>query len=317
MGGEIGFSSEAGRGSTFHFSFEANVDDGYKQQPPDIPGIRSALLLAEKGKSRDFLQNTLSARNIRCHCIDALPSPSELRSFMNKSFDVIIADQCLPGAKGLDALRQIRHDFEATGAMVPSFILLHKAVSEPGLAESCDKLRVRARLVKPVKPDVLMRLLGEIGQDAVREGPAEIAHEEKPDDRLSQKDAPVILIVEDVQINRILIKTLLKKALPKAVILEAVNGEEAINVHQRDKQLDLVLMDIQMPVMNGLDATSRIRGMEKDSGRRTPIVALTAGVVKGEKEKCLEAGMDDFLSKPINRELLRKILRKYTGLSES
>jgi CheY-like chemotaxis protein/nitrogen-specific signal transduction histidine kinase len=123
-----------------------------------------------------------------------------------------------------------------------------------------------------------------------------------------KNEQPKILIVEDNKINMLLTKTLLKQIIPKSTIYESIDGEKAI-VKAIETNPDIIFMDIQMPLVNGYEATKQIRelGLSKD----TLIIALTAGTVVGEKEKCIEAGMDDYLSKPIVKKTLKGILEKW------
>jgi PAS domain S-box-containing protein len=118
-----------------------------------------------------------------------------------------------------------------------------------------------------------------------------------------------VLLVEDNKINMLLIKTMIKKLLPLVEIIEAVDGNEGVIAHQKHEP-DLILMDIQMPVLNGYEATTKIRTLETGSNR-TPIIALTAGIVSDERKKCFEAGMDDFLTKPIMKEVLEFTITKW------
>ncbi|MFV8335597.1 ATP-binding protein [Flavobacterium sp. RSP29] len=117
-----------------------------------------------------------------------------------------------------------------------------------------------------------------------------------------------ILVVEDNKINMLLVKTLLKSILPGCVILEAFDGKKAIKLYKKEN-LDLILMDIQMPHKNGYETTAEIKQLKKYNN--IPIIALTAGIMLGEKEKCLESGMDDYVSKPIIRSNLEKVLFKW------
>ncbi len=117
-----------------------------------------------------------------------------------------------------------------------------------------------------------------------------------------------ILIVEDNKINMLLAKTLVKKILPNGTIYEAINGKEAVDKYDILKP-DLILMDVQMPVMNGYEATKEIRKHKK--GKHIPIIALTAGTIVGEREKCLDAGMNDYASKPIVKEVLESMISKW------
>jgi CheY-like chemotaxis protein len=117
-----------------------------------------------------------------------------------------------------------------------------------------------------------------------------------------------VLIVEDNNINSLLAKTLLKKILPNAKIINVSNGLEALEKVLETK-IDIIFMDIQMPVMNGYEATIEIR--KQEAGKNLPIIALTAGTVVGEKEKCLEIGMNDYISKPIIKGSLEEIVSKW------
>ncbi|OAB30446.1 His Kinase A (phospho-acceptor) domain-containing protein [Flavobacterium fryxellicola] len=117
-----------------------------------------------------------------------------------------------------------------------------------------------------------------------------------------------ILVVEDNKINMLLVRTLLKSILPGCLILEASDGEKAIKMYKK-KKLDLILMDIQMPHKNGYQTTAEIKHLKKYNN--IPIIALTAGILFGEKEKCLESGMDDYVSKPIIRCNLEEVLYKW------
>ena len=121
----------------------------------------------------------------------------------------------------------------------------------------------------------------------------------------------VILVAEDVCVNMMLTKVLLSKLFHNPVILEAENGKVAIQKY-RDFNPDLVLMDVQMPEMDGFEATIEIRKLERASGRHVPIIALTAAAMKEEMEKCYEVGMDDYITKPVDMKKLKAILERYS-----
>ncbi|HOD10437.1 MAG TPA: ATP-binding protein, partial [Flavobacterium sp.] len=118
----------------------------------------------------------------------------------------------------------------------------------------------------------------------------------------------IIYVVEDNKINMLLAKTLVKQVIPNATIIECENGKEIFD-HLETSKPDLILMDIQMPIMNGYEATAEIR--KNIDLAKVPIIALTAGIVVGEKEKCIEAGMNDYISKPIDKENLKNILSNW------
>ncbi|MDE3253627.1 MAG: response regulator, partial [Bacteroidota bacterium] len=122
-----------------------------------------------------------------------------------------------------------------------------------------------------------------------------------------------VLIAEDGEVNMMLAKIIIKRIAPNAAILEAVNGQEAVELYKNELP-DIVFMDIQMPEMNGYEATRMIRQMQ--TNQRIPIVAITAGTVKGEREKCLAAGMDDFISKPIVENSVFNVFNKWFEVNE-
>jgi CheY-like chemotaxis protein len=119
-----------------------------------------------------------------------------------------------------------------------------------------------------------------------------------------------ILIAEDVAMNMLLVKFLLAKLIPHAEIIEAVNGAVAVQ-KWLDEKPDIILMDMQMPEMDGIDSTLKIRALEYKTKHKTPIIALTAGILKEEREKCFQAGMNDFLTKPIEQEKLFEVIKNY------
>lgn len=122
-----------------------------------------------------------------------------------------------------------------------------------------------------------------------------------------------VLIVEDNSVNRFLAVTLIKRIVPNAEIIEAKNGEEAIAIIN-NQCFDIILMDIQMPIMNGYEAATEIRKIPKY--KNVPIIALTAGILNGEREKCLEYGMNDYLSKPILAKDLQEMIQKWVLIKD-
>ena len=134
-----------------------------------------------------------------------------------------------------------------------------------------------------------------------------LENETKKDTVLFQNQLNVLL-VEDNLVNMYLAKTLLKRIIPNATIFEAVDGNEAILLFQKEA-INIILMDVQMPKKNGYDATIAIRNLEKE--QHIPIIALTAGIMNGEKAKCIEVGMNDFLSKPIIQTELHHVIQRW------
>ncbi|TCO07923.1 ATP-binding protein [Natronoflexus pectinivorans] len=136
---------------------------------------------------------------------------------------------------------------------------------------------------------------------------------EKAESRINKN--PNILLAEDVEMNMELLKNMIMKLAPEATFFEAFNGEEAVKIFTQNK-IDLVLMDIQMPILDGIDASKMIREKEEGDSKQTPIVAITAGVLQHEKERALAAGINDFLTKPFNSSTMMEVLKKHLSVTE-
>ena len=183
------------------------------------------------------------------------------------------------------------------------------------------ELGLRFRLIKPVKRSELMLRLREAfsGQIESDEKTSEVEKATQPprmEDKYPSKP-PLILVAEDNKLNMILICEVLKRIYPRVNIIEAANGKQALEKYQSNKP-DVILMDVQMPEMDGLSASRAIREMEQADPKlgHMPIIALTAGVTKGERETCLEAGMDDYLSKPVAQDRLEQMLSTFLSAAE-
>jgi CheY-like chemotaxis protein/HPt (histidine-containing phosphotransfer) domain-containing protein len=134
-------------------------------------------------------------------------------------------------------------------------------------------------------------------------------------DIIENEDAVTVLLAEDNEVNLMLARTIIKRVIPNVTLLEARNGKEALD-YCKTKLPDLIFMDVQMPEMNGYQATMSIREIEPE-GHHTPIIALTAGNVKSEREKCIEAGMDDFVVKPVVEKTIAVVLDKWLRFNQS
>jgi CheY-like chemotaxis protein len=163
-------------------------------------------------------------------------------------------------------------------------------------------------LVKPVKIQQMFAMLSQMPPKtkAITIEPEKNALIGLNGQRIVQSQ--VVLVAEDHKINMLLVKTFLSKILANVTIIEALDGKEAVRLYQETNP-DIIFMDIQMPHMNGYEATGQIRKLE--SGKRIPIIALTAGTVVGERERCLEAGMDDYLTKPVVKDTLEEAIKAW------
>jgi PAS domain S-box-containing protein len=287
MGSKLELISTPGRGSTFYFDLRLKSEQGEAIEWKDIDHIKKVLVVDDNENNRIIVNQMLLLKQIKC---DEAKNGFEALQFLARGieYDAIIMDYHMPYMDGLETIRKIRANFETEGKE-QQIILLHSSSDDEVLQNACNELNVVHRMVKPIKTEdiynVLSRLYKSESLPAATSKPIEVS---------TTADKVNILIAEDNAINMLLSKTLIRRIAPNAFIYEARNGLEAVE-YCRMNIPDLILMDIQMPEMNGYEATKSIRKL----GIVAPIIALTAGNVKSEKDKCLAAGMDDFLLKPI------------------
>ena len=308
MGSKIEIISEHGKGSSFFLTIETFYESGEKLQSNSLTDIHRVLVIDDNDSNRLILEHTFKNWGIEFAGIDNGLSALTLIK-KSQAFDVIIVDYHMPYMNGLDTIRMIREEFKMAPDKQP-VILLHSSSDDLGIYEECKKLGVRFNLTKPVKSQELFHYLKNIHTVP---GP-EVKEKEIISYRMVSEIAngmsPVILVAEDVVLNMLLVTTIIKQMIPNVTVLEANSGKEAFDMAVAINP-DLILMDVQMPEVSGIDCTIAIREHEKESGRHIPIIALTAGVIKGEKERCLQAGMDDFLTKPIDKIALHAMLDKH------
>ncbi len=322
MGGDVWVESVPGAGSTFHFSVRLNTTPEKcvrKIAPVSLAGKR-VIITDDNTTNLDILTNILGAAGMEVQGFlrgeDALQSVE--KSFKeNKLFDICVFDIMMPDMNGYDLAKKIRERF---GNSLP--MLAFSSLTE-GSAKTCQEVGFNGFLPKPIKRTKLYkmmeRLMGEAGEKPVDEASGIVTQHSMREDA---KYAMSILLAEDNPVNQKLAHSLLTKAGYHVTIVG--NGQEAVDRYTAEPdRFDIVLMDVQMPVLNGLDATGAIRQWEagKVSGgtdkeqppavRAVPIVAMTANAMKGDREKCLASGMDDYIAKPIKREIIFEILRKW------
>ncbi|WP_339881240.1 PAS domain S-box protein [uncultured Algoriphagus sp.] len=318
MNSKLQLVSEHGKGSTFYFDITLKTEMGEAIEWIDIERIKNVLIVDDNDNNRLIIRQMLLLKNIQS--VEA-PNGFEALQVLStgQHFDVILMDYHMPFMDGLETIRKIRKVFDEWGAEAP-IMLLHSSSDDHKIIETCKELNVHHRLIKPIKIQDFYHALSslyKVGTYGYKEVELELED--------SIKDF-TILVAEDNMVNMLLAKTIIKKIAPTATIHEVNNGLQAVE-YCKEQFPDIILMDVQMPVMNGYESTKNIRMLEKDT--HVPIIAFTAGNVKGEREKCVASGMDDFIMKPVVEETLALILNKWlshlnsnlstddsTGLSE-
>jgi CheY-like chemotaxis protein len=329
MGGEIGVRSELGSGSAFWFSLLAAADQSQLEADPpcgaDLDGLR-VLVVDDLEPNRRMLQQFLQRWKVQCELADsadaALPLLEAARA-AGREFDLAIVDHCMPGIDGEQFGRGLREQHRAD-AMA---LLMFSSSLESGAAERLGRLGFDGYLTKPL---VEAARLAEAIRDARSHRESVLADRtltmpaprfagptvdraststSAPASRAGAAGVPVLL-VEDNAVNRMLAEKFLEDL--GCTVELAEDGVDAVEREARGHYA-VIFMDCHMPRMDGFTATARIRERQAPLGRRTPIVALTAGVTPEERDKCLAAGMDDFVAKPIVLAELRQCLRRWTA----
>jgi signal transduction histidine kinase/CheY-like chemotaxis protein len=320
MGGKIWVESEEGCGSHFHFTVQFKPSKTVTHLPsalpsPQLQGVK-ALVVDDNHTNRRILDRMLASWGMMPRSVDsAAAALAELAAARrtNEPYRLIVTDMHMPEMDGFDLVGCIRKEPELTLAT----IVMLTSGSRSGDRDRCKSLGISEFLTKPIRMaelrDALLRVL-EASEDRLEVHAARIEITKPAAPLRAQGESLHILLAEDNAVNQLVATRLLQKRNHQVVL--AKNGLEALNAFGRE-EFDLVFMDVQMPEMDGMEATAKIREREKANGTHQLIVALTAHGMKGDRERCLEAGMDDFLTKPIIGEELDSILRKYAKKKDS
>jgi diguanylate cyclase (GGDEF)-like protein/PAS domain S-box-containing protein len=313
MGGEIGVDSEEGQGSTFWFKLPLKLAANTLPDLPALPQSARTLVVDGDEVSREILARYLATLNLSCSVAgDAIQARELLRAAArdNQPFDLVVVDLMMPGADSFALASAIK---EISSIKLPKLVML-TAFDQTGQRNRAFTEGFAAYLVKPVKKSLLFSTMEDVlGSRQLTEKERPVARGESQTDGLPYVGAN-ILIVEDSPINQKLTLAQLTKLGHQADVAE--NGRVALLALQQ-KTYDLVLMDCQMPVMDGFEATRAIRESEKGGGGHLPIIAMTANAMQGDRETCILAGMDDYLSKPVMMDELKvRLLRWLSGGTE-
>jgi signal transduction histidine kinase/CheY-like chemotaxis protein len=296
MGGRLWVESEPGKGSTFHFTPRFGVPAGAAPVPRPVRlHALPVLVVDDNATNRRILGEMLSHLGMRPQLVDGADAALKaLRGAVEAGdpFPLVLLDGSMPGMDGFGLAGNIRGRPELAGT---TLVMLTSA-GQPGDAARCRELGIQAYLIKPVKQSELLDAVFTALGVSAGDGPAPPAPAAPPIRRRLH-----VLLAEDNVVNQRLAVRLLEKH-GHTVSLTGT-GREALAALER-QSFDLILMDVEMPEMDGLEATAEIRRRERDTARHVPILAMTAHAMKGDRERCLEAGMDGYVSKPIQAQEL-------------
>ena len=314
MDGEIWVESEPGKGSTFSFTADFGLGKEKAKRRfasllPDLRGLK-ILVVDDNATSREILQDMLESFSFKVSlAVSGEEGIAELEGANeDKSFELVVMDWKMPGIDGIEASKRIKN--HKLLKKIPPIILV-TAYGREEVMEQAEQAGLEGFLLKPVNPSVLFDTIMQALGKEVPETSRVVQTKQQEVEELKSIQGARVLLVEDNEINQQVAREILEGA--GLIVVIANNGREAIESINRTA-FDAVLMDVQMPVMDGHQATQEIR---KDKRfQDLPIIAMTAHAMVGDREKSLEAGMNDHVSKPIDPDALYRTLRKWVDRSE-
>ncbi|MGW8302659.1 MAG: response regulator [Desulfobacterales bacterium] len=309
MGGKIWVESEHGRGSTF--SFTANFGLGKEKAKErfkpsqDLRGMK-VLVVDDNATSRDILQAMLESFTFEVSVAASGPEGiTELESAeKEKPFELVVMDWQMPGMDGIETSRRIKNN--TCLSKIPAIVMV-TAYGREEVMQQAEEVGLEGFLLKPVNPSMLFDTIMQAFGEAVTETSRVAQRQEQEAEALKHIRGAHVLLVEDNEINQQVAREILEGAGLNVTL--ATNGQEAIDAIQKN-EYDAVLMDVQMPVMDGYTATREIRNLKSEI-RNVPIIAMTAHAMAGDADKSIAAGMSDHVTKPIDPDQLFATLQKW------
>lgn len=319
MGGTIQIDSEPGVGSTFSFDIEVDFKKVDQSEIQKISRIKHVLFVDDDRAKATEVGKYFESWNMEFQTEEN--GLSALKAIKKEtSFDIIFVKYNMPFLDGIDTIRMMREKLGLSPEKQP-IVLLNQEADYAKIGTDAANLSIDYRLDYPIKVSELYKQLvavcdtyEHLNASKTHSVSDEVANVDEATSGTTTTKVHKIMIVEDYATNMLLATTLLGQLYPDAKIIKAENGAIALNLFKNDKP-DMIFMDVQMPVLDGNETTMKIRDYENENSipkdKRVPIVGLTAGAMKEEKEKCMAAGMDDFLTKPIQIELFKETLSRY------
>jgi|GEM_PF-893635 len=305
MDGEIWVDSDPGAGSTFLFSLHLKYETVPQEEQlgDEATAGKRALIVDDTAMNMRMLKETLDHWEMDTR---GATSGGEALKIIRKAqesgagFDVLLLDQVMPDMSGVEVAEQIRQDPDL--AAIPILLMTSQGIPSLSL-EEFKALKIMRSLTKPVKQIDLWKAVNECLQSPAPQRPQPAADTVEP----PAEKALHILIAEDDRVNQRLIQRVLEAWGHKITLCP--DGNAAVDAFEVSK-FDLILMDVRMPHLNGFEATKKIRRLEKGSATHTPIIAMTAHAMKGDRQRCLDAGMDDYIAKPIKADALQQVIQR-------
>jgi signal transduction histidine kinase/CheY-like chemotaxis protein len=314
MGSSLRLDSIWGEGSVFHFEIETGFRDAPGESSWKVVYF-NALILDHNQNNLNNFSTHLRYWNVKHTVCDN--ATDALLLLQKGIYDIFIGNSGMLDQNSMTKIKRVRINIGPEPHVPLKIVMLYDTPEKAELSEEyqADSTGYNYKLVKPVMMDDLLAVLS---HNTDQEDKPEF-HGKKEGmendiihsiNNISGKKT--ILIAEDVEMNMFLIKMIIRNIIPEIDIIEAVNGRQAVEIAGQ-RTLNLIFMDVQMPEMDGIEATQNIRRLKSETTKNLPIIALTASAIIEEREKALNAGMNDFLTKPIDIEQLKSVLSKYLG----
>jgi signal transduction histidine kinase/DNA-binding response OmpR family regulator len=306
MGGQMWVASELGNGSEFHILVPLPPGTQPAAAPTaSLQGV-SCLIVDDNLTNRQILHAITTQWKMKSDAVESAVlalSALEAAASGNNAYKLVLIDGHMPQMDGFQLAERIRQNPKLAGAIV----LMLTSGGQPGDIDRCRELGISAYLIKPIRRsellDVVLRVLDAAPKEVIVD---------RDESLLPHAAARKLrfLAAEDNLVNQRLIARLLEKAGHSVTVVG--DGLAAVNASKRDSY-DAILMDVQMPLMDGHEATRQIRRLEQTTGAHVPIIAITAHAMKGDREKCLESGMDDYIAKPLHKQELLLAIHQQTA----